>query len=120
MAEDLKALPADIAQSDLYEYATDIADKRMNTVEREMQKHPELYPVYARAYEAREIQEQEFEEKYRCDPMDIDGLENAMNAVEVELALEMYKRGVLDGGRIYHAFVTGELPRKEDTHESQD
>ena len=26
------------------------------------------------------------------------------------LALEMYLAGARDGGRVYHAFVTGELP----------
>ena len=26
------------------------------------------------------------------------------------LALEMYLAGARDGGRVYHAFITGELP----------
>ena len=29
------------------------------------------------------------------------------------LALEMYLAGARDGGRVYHAFVTGELPGRE-------
>ena len=28
------------------------------------------------------------------------------------LALEMYLAGARDGGRVYHAFITGELPGK--------
>ena len=28
-------------------------------------------------------------------------------------ALEMYLAGARDGGRVYHAFVTGELPGRE-------
>ena len=29
------------------------------------------------------------------------------------LALEMYLAGARDGGRVHHAFVTGELPGRE-------
>ena len=40
------------------------------------------------------------------------------------LALEMYLAGTRDGGRVYHAFVTGELPaiqkRKEEQYEQTD
>ena len=46
--------------------------------------------------------------------MELDQLESALSAAGAELAIEMYKRGGLDGGRMYHAFITGELPRKEE------
>jgi len=35
------------------------------------------------------------------------------------LALEMYLAGARDGGRVYHAFVTGELPEIQKPEEVQ-
>lgn len=114
MADDLKTPFSLVLPNDLLNYATDIADRKMGRVEREMQQDSEAYPEYARAYEDRENAEEFLIQKYHCDPMEIDHLESAMNATGASLAIEMYKRGVLDGGRIYHAFVAGELPRKEE------
>ena len=36
------------------------------------------------------------------------------------LALEMYLAGTRDGGRVYHAFITGELPAIQKRKEEQD
>lgn len=113
MPDDLKAPFSLVLPGDLLDYATDIADWKMGKVEREMQQDSEAYPEYARAADARENAEEFLIQKYHCDPMEIDQLESAMNATGAALAIEMYKRGVLDGGRIYHAFIHGELPRKE-------
>lgn len=33
-----------------------------------------------------------------------------MDGYAAALALEMYLAGARDGGRVYHAFITGELP----------
>ncbi len=113
MADDLKAPFFPVLPGDLLDYATDIADWKMGKVEREMQQDSGAYPEYAHAAEDRENAEEFLIQKHHCDPMEIDQLESAMNATGAVLAIEMYKRGVLDGGRIYHAFIHGELPRKE-------
>ena len=39
------------------------------------------------------------------------------------LAIEMYLAGARDGGRVYHAIITGELPsiqKQEEQHEQND
>lgn len=97
---------------DLLAYADDIADWKMSSVEHEMVQDPKTYPEYARAIAGREVAETQLIQKLNCTSMEIDQLESAMTAYSAALAIEMYKRGVLDGGRMYHAFITGELPRK--------
>ena len=112
MADDLKA-SGWLLPEDLLDYGSYVVDKKMTDVELEMQRDSEAYPDFARAAEDRERAEKTLIQKYRCDPMEVDQLEDAMNASGASLAMEMYRRGVLDGGRIYHAFITGELPRQE-------
>ena len=97
---------------DLLPYADDIADWKMSSVEHEMAQDPETYPEYARAMADREAAETQLIQTRNCPRMEVDQLVCAMTSYSAALAIEMYKRGVLDGGRIYHAFVTGELPRK--------
>ena len=111
----LKSIGTACLPDDLQEYATSIADWKMNAVEHEMQQNPKKYPEYARAMEACKTAEAQLMQKWSCGPMELDQLESALSAVGAELAIEMYKRGVMDGGRMYHAFITGELPRKEET-----
>ena len=53
-------------------------------------------------------------DKLHCAPFDFDGLECAFNAVNAALAIQTYLQGVQDGGRLYNAFITGELPKKQE------
>ena len=101
-----------ILPDDLTDYADTVADWKMSSVEHEMEQDPETYPEYARAMAEREAAETQLIQARNCPRMEVDQLVCAMTSYSAALAIEMYKRGVLDGGRIYHAFVTGELPRK--------
>ena len=112
MADDLKAPFTARLPDDLLEYAADIADQKMNAAEREMQHDSEAYPEYARALELRDAAVEQLIQEQHCDPMVVDRLESAMTAYGAALAIEMFKRGFMDGGRVCHAFMTGELPRK--------
>lgn len=98
----------------LQEYAADIADRRMGDVEQRMQHSPDDYPEYTAARENIADQEQALMDKLHCVPFDFDGLECAFNATNAALAIQIYLQGVQDGGRLYHAFITGELPKKQD------
>ena len=98
----------------LQEYAVDIADRRMGDVEQMMQRSPDDYPEYTAARENIAEQEQALMDKLHCVPFDFDGLECAFNAVNAALAIQVYLQGVQDGGRMYHAFITGELPKKQE------
>lgn len=99
---------------ELQEYAVDIADRRMGDVEQIMQRSPDDYPEYTAARENITEQEQALMDKLHCVSFDFDGLECAFNAVNAALAIQAYLQGVQDGGRMYHAFITGELPKKQE------
>ena len=98
----------------LKEYSADIADKRMGDVEFMMQRSPDKYPEYTAARERIAEEEQVLMDKLHCVPFDFDGLECAFTAVNAALAIQAYLQGVQDGGRMYHAFITGELPKKQE------
>ena len=98
----------------LQEYAVDIADRRMGDVEQMMQRSPDDYPEYTAARETIVEQEQALMDRLHCVSFDFDGLECAFNAVNAALAIQAYLQGVQDGGRMYHAFITGELPKKQE------
>ena len=95
-------------------YADDIADWQITRFEREAQKNTEAYPEYAQAVSQMEDEGSALIQKLGGDEMAIEGLLCACLARGAALAVVMYKRGVLDGGRLFHAFLTRELPRKED------
>jgi hypothetical protein len=93
----------------MYEYAMHIAGHELEWVEQAMAAHPENYPEYTKARERRELAEEELIQKLG-DPMELEPYANASSAYAAAIGVGMYLRGVLDGARIYHAMVTGEIP----------
>lgn len=97
----------------LIRYATDIAGWQLDAVEHEMKSQPDRYAEYARARERMASAEADLISKLGGDEMALEEYNDANNACAAALAMEMYLRGVMDGGRVYHAFLTHELPRGE-------
>lgn len=95
----------------LIRYAMDIAGWQLETVEQEMQRQPDRYAAYADARERMATAEAELISKLGGDEMALEEYNDANKAYAAALAIEMYLHGVMDGGRVYHAFLTGELPR---------
>ena len=95
------------------EYAFELATEQLNRVELDLKAHPDAHPDYHRAISILD------EVQSRVVPRSnllFDELSEAWMDYASALAIEMYLYGARDGGRIYHAFITGELPRKEDAH----
>lgn len=109
MPKEQHALPDDILR-----YATDVAIWRVEAVENGMRRAPESFPDYAKALTDIEREKASLIQKLGGDVFALEPLVNAMIAYHSELVFEVYKRAALDGGRIYHAFITDELPAKED------
>ncbi len=91
-------------------YATDVAGWQLEAAERDMQEHAECFPEHTRARERMAQTETDLTPQLGGDPMALEEYANANNAYAAALAIEMYLRGFLDGGRVYHAFVMRELP----------
>ena len=95
-------------------FAFQIAIAQLDRVEADLKAHPDEHPDYHRAVAILD------EMQSRISPgTDIDDLSEAWMDYAGALAIEMYLYGVRDGGRIYHAFVTGELPKREDMEHVQ-
>lgn len=99
---------------ELERYATDIACWRVGAIENGMRRAPETFPDYAKAREDIEREQASLIQKLGDDGFMLEALMNALMAYHGELVFEVYKQAVLDGGRIYHAFIISELPIKED------
>ena len=97
----------------LERYATDIACWRVEAIENGMRHAPDAFPDYAKSRTDIEREQATLIQKLDGDDFALEPLINAMMAYHGELVFEIYKQAVLDGGRICHAFVTGELPIKE-------
>lgn len=92
-------------------FAFQIAMEQLDRVEADLKAHPDEHPDYHRAVAA--LDEIQSRISPRTDTR-INDLSDAWMDYAGALAIEMYLYGVRDGGRIYHAFVTDELPKKED------
>lgn len=92
-------------------YAEDIAGYQLDNIERELQRNPDAHLEFTSAASRLKAVEAQFD--WASDPR-LTELSEAWIAHSAALAVEMYLQGVRDGGRIYHAFITGELPRKEE------
>lgn len=97
-------------------FADEVAAQRLEQIERDMAAHPEAYPGCAAA-------------AHKLDKFE-SGIEPEQDTILAQqsaawlqyagaLAHESYLQGVRDGGRIYHALITGELPRKENDNDEQ-
>ena len=96
----------------------EIAYDRVDQIERQLNAYPDAFPEFAAAAEKIDAAMDETDAHPDAKLTERDDLWMTYTAA---LALEMYLAGTRDGGRIYHAFVTGELPaiqkHKEDENE---
>jgi len=96
----------------------EIAYDRIDQIERQLNASPEAFPEFAAAAGKLDAAMDETDAHPDEKLMERDELWMTYSAA---LALEMYLAGTRDGGRVYHAFVTGELPtiqkREERDHE---
>ena len=87
------------------DWIREAALSRIDTVERDLRAHPERSPSFGRAL--RELHA---------------ARDDLWMGYTAALALEMYLAGARDGGRVYHAFITGELPGRgrDEQHDHTD
>ena len=94
-------------------YSTDIASWRIELIEREMRRSPDESPEFAQSLKDIEGESQHLIQKLGGDYQQLEPLMKAYMAYHSELVYEVYKQAVLDGGRVFQAFIEHELPRKE-------
>ena len=96
----------------------EIAYDRIDQIERQLNANPGVFPEYTAAAGKLDAAMDETDKHPDEKLTERDDLWMTYSAA---LALEMYLAGTRDGGRVYHAFVTGELPtiqkREERDHE---
>ena len=103
--------------TDWYSWIREIALNRIDEIERQLSERPDQFPRFAEA--ARRLDAAM--EKTDAHPNEeVSARDNIWIGYSAALALEMYLAGARDGGRVYHAFVTRELPtigkHEEDVH----
>ena len=107
--------------TDWYKWIREIAYDRIDQIERQLNASPDAFPEFTAAASKIDAATDETDKHPDAKLTERDNLWISYSAV---LALEMYLAGVRDGGRVYHAFITGELPKiqkhKEDTNEDAD
>ncbi len=91
-----------------YQWIENIVVERTEAVERELIAHPEEHPQFASVDKELTAMLDETEEHPDSKATARDNLWMTYTGA---LAIEMYLAGVRDGGRVYHAFITGELPQ---------
>ena len=105
--------------NDWYAWIQNIALERIDAIESHLNSNPDLFPRFteaARKVDAAMAQTAEHPDEALSNRDDI------WTSYSAALALEMYLAGARDGGRIYHAFTTGELPsiqKHEEEHHEQ-
>ena len=98
------------------EWIREIAYDRIDQIERHLNASPEAFPEFAAAAGRLDAAMDETGANPDAKLMDRDELWMTYSAA---LALEMYLAGTRDGGRVYHAFITGELPAIQKREEEQ-
>ena len=83
----------------------EIAYDRIDQIERHINASPEAFPEFAAAAQKIDAAMEETDAHPDAKLTERDGLWMTYSAA---LALEMYLAGTRDGGRVYHAFVTGD------------
>ena len=103
---------------DLKAWIREIAYERIDQIERQLNASPEAFPEFAAAAQKIDAAMDGTDKHPDAKLTERDDLWMTYSAA---LALEMYLAGTRDGGRVYHAFITGELPaiqkREEGQHE---
>lgn len=101
-----------------YEWIRAVALDRIDQIERQLNAQPEAFQQFAEA--ARRVDTAMAETEAQPDAR-LTARDELWISYSAALALEMYLAGARDGGRVYHAFVTGELPaiqkHEEDAHD---
>lgn len=96
----------------------EIAYDRVDQIERHLNASPEIFPEFADAAGKLDAAMDETDAHPDAKLTERDDLWMTYSAA---LALGIYLAGTQDGGRVYHAFITGELPaiqkREEGQHE---
>ena len=104
--------------NDWHKWIREIAYDLIDRIERHLNACPEAFPEFATAASKIDAAMDETDEHPDAKLTERDDLWMTYSAA---LALEMYLAGTRDGERVYHAFVTGELPtiqkREERDHE---
>ena len=85
----------------------EIAYDRIDQIERHLNASPDVFPEFAAAASKIDAAMDETDEHPDAKLTERDELWISYSAA---LALEMYLAGTRDGGRVYHAFITSELP----------
>lgn len=91
------------------DWIREAALSRIDTVERDLRAHLECSPSFGRAL--RELHAA-LDETEAHPNEELTARDDLWMGYTAALALEMYLAGARDGGRVYHAFITGELPGK--------
>ena len=97
---------------ELEKHAYDIASWRVDHIECLMENAADDYPEFAEAAKALDAEKERMIQKLGGDYRELEPLTNAFLTYQSLLVFEVYVQAVLDGGRMLHAFVTGELPAK--------
>ena len=104
--------------NDWHKWIKEIAYDRIDQIERHLNASPDAFPRLAAAAGKLDAAMEETDTHLDAKLTERDDLWMTYSAA---LALEMYLAGTRDGGRVYHAFITGELPaiqkREEGQHE---
>ena len=101
---------------DLKAWIREIAYERIDQIERQLNACPETFPEFADAAGKLDAAMEETDAHPDAKLSERDDLWISYSAA---LALEMYLAGTQDGGRVYHAFITGELPTIQKREEGQ-
>ena len=95
----------------------EIAYERIDQIERHLNVSPEAFPDFADAAGKLDAAMEETDAHPDAKLTERDDLWMTYSAA---LALEMYLAGTRDGGRVYHAFIIGELPAIQKREEERD
>lgn len=106
-------------------YADFLSDERCTALYLDMKQHPEEYSAYHECDEAVAKAERILRAKLGEHQELLTTLLEAINLRGGEENELIYKLGFMDGGRVYHGFITHELPptlspQKEGNHETPD
>ena len=103
-----------------YNLIQTFAVERVDQIERYLNEHPHEFPQFTEAAQKIDAAMEETDSHPNPELTERDNLWMSYSAA---LAIEMYLAGARDGGRVYHAIITGELPsiqKQEEQHEQTD
>ena len=100
--------------NDWYKWIRGIAAERVEHIEQYLCQSPDSYPDFAIwAQRLDDLEERRSREHGEL----VDALADIWLQYSGMLAVEMYLAGAMDGGRIIHACISGELPQTQENGE---